>query len=99
MANIIIKKRVDLNFLGEVHKEDFLVFKSLPVKKYKELVDGRPDEDSEQYDYVLSVLVDNFLNGKFQSEDVDKKDLADFDGETILKCFARLTGQDLDPKV
>lgn len=99
MANIVIKKRVNLDFLGDEYKNDYLVFKAIAVSKYKDLVDGRPEEDNLQYEYVLKVLADNFIEGKFQDQDVDKKDLAEFDGETTLNCFARLTGQQPDPKV
>lgn len=99
MAKIVIKKRVNLAFLGEEHKDDYLVFKSIPVKEYKDIVEQRPDDGGSQYDYLLKIVQNKFIEGKFQNETVNKEDLAEFDGETVTTCFARLTGQDTDPKV
>lgn len=100
MANIVIKKRVELGFLGEDHKEDYLVFKSIPVGEYKKLIDSRPEEDdSGQIDFIVNILKDKFLTGMFQGDAVTKDNLEDFDAETAIACFGKLTGQEPDPKV
>lgn len=100
MANIVIKKKVELSFLGEDHGEDYLVFKSIPVGEYKKLIEKRPaTEDVGQIDFVLNILKDKFISGKFQGEDVTKDNIEEFDAETAITCFSRLTGQEPDPKV
>lgn len=100
MANIIIKKKVNLDFLGEDHKDDFLLFKSIPVGEYKKLIENRPqEEDASQIDFVLNILKDKFISGTFQGEAVTKENMEDFDAETAIACFGRLTGQEPDPKV
>lgn len=100
MANIVIKKRVNLSFLGDEHKDDYLVFKSIPVKEYKDLEDKRPkDEGLGQVDFIIDVLKDKFIEGTFNKESVNVEDISDLDADTIITCFSRLVGQELDPKV
>ena len=100
MAKIIIKKRVNLSFLGEEHKDDYLVFSSIPVKEFRKLIDSKPDDSNGgQVDFIVDILKDRFIEGKFLGEDVTKEDIGDFDAESIVTCFGRLTGQDPDPKV
>lgn len=99
MAKIVIKKRVELGFLGEEHKQDYLVFKAIPVREYKQIISDRPDENESQYEYLLKILKGKYLEGSFGGEVVNKDDLDEFDAETTITCFARLTGQDADPKV
>lgn len=100
MAKIIIKKRVSLSFLGEEHRDDYLTFSSIPVKEFRKLIDSKPDdEDGGQVDFIVDILKDRFVEGKFLGEAVAKEDIGDFDAESIVACFGRLTGQDPDPKV
>lgn len=100
MANIVIKKRVNLDFLGDEYKDDYLVFKSIPVGEYKKLTANIPKEnDGSQVDFIVDILKDNFLEGSFQNEVVTKENIEEFDAETALECFKKLTGQDTDPKV
>ena len=99
MAKIIIKKRVNLGFLGDEHKEDYLVFKSIPVNGYKKIATDRPGEDESQYEYLVKILQAQFLEGSFQGEAVTKENIGDFDADAVITCFQRLSGQDPDPKV
>lgn len=102
MATIIIKKRVELSFLGDDHKDDYLIFKSMPLKDYEKLLpelDKAQDDGVKSINLVKKVLEDNFLEGKFGGEAVTKDNLADFDLITLTKCFEMFTGQVPDPKV
>lgn len=101
MAKIVIKKRITLEFLGDEYKDDFLVFKSIPLKAYEELIPKleKMSEDSvKSVALIKQILEDNFIEGTFQNEPVNKEDLADFDMETLVKCFGLFTGQSSDPK-
>lgn len=100
MAKIVIKKRVELGFLGEEHKQDYLLFKAIPVGEFKNIIEQRPEtEDASQIDFIIDVLEGKFIEGKFLGEDVTKDNIKEFDAESIITCFTRLTGQDPDPKV
>lgn len=96
MANIVIKKKVDLGFLGDDYKESYLVFKSIPIKDYDKIieeVEKFKDDNKQALTYIRGVVPTYFLEGKFQGEDVVKEDLDDFDQETYLQIFQRITGQ------
>lgn len=102
MATIVIKKRVELGFLGDDYKDDYLVFKSMPLRDYEKLLpelESASDNGQESLKIIKKVLEDNYLDGKFQGEAVVKEDLADFDLVTLTKCFEIFTGQVADPKV
>lgn len=98
MADIIIKRKITLGFLGEDYKADYLIFKSVPVNDYPKIVDKQPDDNVEATKYIQEILKDQFIEGRFQEQDVAKEDIGKFDGETISHCFALLTGQSADPK-
>lgn len=101
MANIVIKKRVDLDFLGKEYEGSYLIFKSLSLAEYEKLLDKLQDvgEDGKKsLALVLEVLTKQYIEGKFKGEDVAKEDLNQFDLETMTKCFELFTGQQTDPK-
>lgn len=98
MANIVIKKRIDLDFLGEDHKESYLMFKAMPVVEYQSFIKNTPDQRVDEINYIVKIMQDKFIEGKFGSESVEAKDIPLFDEGTLAKCFAVLTGQ-ADPKV
>lgn len=98
MAEIVIKKTVKLSFLGDKYKEDYLVFKAVPVKDFESLMEKTPDNNLQATKYICKILKEKFLEGKFQGETVNATDIDSFDGITIAECFAILTGQKLDPK-
>lgn len=98
MADIIIKKRVTLDFLGEDYKADYLVFKSIPIDEYDTIMAKEPGDNKEALNFIKETLASRFIEGRFQEQDVTKEDIGKFDAEVITSCFAVLTGQKPDPK-
>lgn len=94
MAEIIIKKKVTLEFLGEEYKDSYLTFKSIPIGEYEELI-AKVDkvEEDKSMSEIMRILENYFVEGLFDGQKVNKEDVSQFDGETILKCFEALTGQ------
>lgn len=93
---LVIKKTVSLDFLGEDYKDAYIVFKSIPLKDYDEIIDA-PQEGKDALVFVQKVLEKYFLAGKFPDEngkvqDLTKEDIAQLDGETAVKCFEVLSG-------
>lgn len=108
MANIVIKRKVMLDFLGDEYKDSYLVFKAVPVVAYNDLI-ARIDSVSgnqESMVEIIKILEEYFVDGVFDNEKVLKEDIKQFDGDTMLRCFETLTGQtrdesgglELDPK-
>ena len=96
MAKIVIRKKVTLEFLGDEYKDDYLVFKSMPLRDYESLLpelDKAQDDGKASVAIIRRVLEDNFIDGSFQGEAVIKENLADFDLPTLTKCFEVFTGQ------
>lgn len=94
MAEIIIKKKVTLEFLGEEYKNSFVTFRSIPVGEYDELIkqiDGV--EKNKSLSEIIKILENYFVEGLFEGQKVAKEDISQFDGDTIVKCFETLTGQ------
>lgn len=108
MAKIVIKKRVELGFLGDDYSDSYLIFRSIPVVEYSDIIKKAEaaNDNQESMTYIIETLEKYFLSGSFQKENVAKEDIKQFDGDTILKCFESLTGQvateegntTLDPK-
>ena len=105
MANIRIKKRVTLEFLGDEYNDSYLEFYALPIKEYKSLVEqieAIGEDNQKATEAVIETLKKNFVAGKIsvdgKLEDVDAEDIESLDIETILKSYQRYTGTDLDPK-
>lgn len=101
---IVIKKRVDLDFLGEDYKEAYLVFQAIPAADFDEVskeLKGN-ENDSAAVRIVLNILKKYFISGKFPDDkglqDVVKDDLDGIDPATLTKCFQVFTGVELDPK-
>lgn len=107
MTDIVIEKTVKLDFLGENYKESFIVFKALPVGKYKEYkkkIDAvGEDEDTKSIDLIISILEENFVSGKVFSGgelvELTKENIKQLDVETIVECFQKFAGLGDDPKV
>lgn len=94
MAEIIIKKKVTLEFLGEEYKDSYLTFKSIPIGEYEDLIKQVDDvEESKSMGEIIKILETYFHEGLFDGQKLAKEDVKQFDGETILKCFEALTGQ------
>ncbi len=87
--SIVIKKRVSLDFLGEEYKE--------VVPKLNSVTDA-----VENIDYILKLLQDKFISGKFPVDneltDLTAKDLGSLDEYTLAECLRYITGQIIDPK-
>lgn len=105
MAKIVIKKRINLDFLGTEYEGGYVEFKSLSIKD----VQGKLDEiqnvgedNKRAVDLMLKLLSECFVGGLFKTsegeEQINKEDLTDFDVASIIKFFQILSGQDGDPK-
>jgi hypothetical protein len=94
MAEIIIKKKVSLEFLGDDYKDSFITFRSIPIGEYQELVEKIDEvEDNKSLSEIMKILEKYFVEGLFDGQKLAKEDINQFDGETVLKCFETLTGQ------
>lgn len=94
MADIIIKKKVTLEFLGEEYKDSYLTFKSISVGDYGDITNGIEElSDAEASKKIIGILEKYFVEGLFEGQKLSSEDISKFDGETILKCFETLTGQ------
>lgn len=101
MAIIVIRKKITLDFLGDEYKDDYLVFKALPLAEYEKLLSSLEDvtdDGKKSLQFIAKVLEDQYIEGKFQNEDVSKDDLKQFDLETLTRCFELFTGRTPDPK-
>lgn len=111
MGKIVIKRRVDLDFLGEEYKDAYLTFRTIPVKDYAEFIKSlngleqsdKPEENAKAVTIMLECLKKYFFEGKFPEGDklqaVENNDLDDLDPETAIKCFEKLVGRETDPKL
>lgn len=100
MAEIIIKKKVTLEFLGEDYEDSYLVFRSISIQEFPALmkkVEAASDDNVKSLSAMIDMLQDHFVEGIFDKQKVSQDDLGKFDAETIIKCFELLTGQ-ADPK-
>jgi len=105
MGKIEIKKKIQLDFLGEDYKEAYLEFRAIPLKEYEVYTKQLQNEkdDSVAGLMVIDILDKQFMGGEFPDEKgemfkVEKDQLKDFDIETAIKVFQALTGQIQDPK-
>lgn len=108
MSSIVIKKRVNLDFLGEEYKDAYLTFRSIPLVDLEKVLADMPKTDEEAQNLkivpiMLGKLKQYFLNGKFPNDDgeleeVTSEDLEGLDTESAIYCFQLWTGQLSDPK-
>lgn len=103
---IVIKKRVELDFLGEDYKGAFLVFQSIPVADLEKVtaeVKKAEAKGESTTTAILDMLKSYYISGQFPEDgelkDQTKEDLDGLDPETTIACFKAFTGQKLDPKV
>lgn len=99
---IVIKKHVDLAFLGEEYKDAYINFKAIPISDFEQIRKdmGKADENQTAASFLQPFLKKYFVNGKFPDDDgklqnLDKNDLDGLDSETILECWKEVTGQDI----
>lgn len=107
MAQIVIEKTVSLEFLGKQYKDSFLILKAMPVGKYKEYRKKLDKQEKDEggvkaLETIISILEENFIRGKIFHNgdlvDLTKENISDLDGESVVKCFERFVGTDIDPK-
>lgn len=111
MANIVIRKRVTLEFMGDEYKDGYLVFRPITVgSEYDEITTQinklKDSKDSTaMVKFIRDSVIKRFIEGKFPNlddegklEDVKEEDLSNFDFDTIALVFRRLSGQEPDPK-
>lgn len=98
MADIVIKKKVELDFLGEHYKDSSLTFRAIPVSEYTELMKKaeKAEDNQESMQQIITTLEKYFIEGLFEGQKLTKDDIKQFDGQTILKSFEVLTGQTAD---
>jgi len=109
MANIVIKRKLSLEFLGEENKDDYLTFRSIPVIEFDGMINkinGVDKKDNKTATIVmLDILKEYLLDGVYGGDKVVKEDLDGLDGAVVMKCFEILTGRPIeggepvDPKV
>ena len=110
MANIVIKRRLDLSFLGDEYHESYLTFKAIPVIEHNEIqrkIAAVKDDDNDgAVKVMVDILQEYFYDGIFLGEKVIASDIGSFDEITILRCYQTLTnrfpaeegGVTIDPK-
>lgn len=103
MADIIIKKRVSLDFLGEDYANSYIVFKSLPIEEYQKVQDEVEKIPKGGFTkYLVDFLKDRLIEGKLDQDggqtDITKENIGQLDFDAISVCYKHLTGQ-IDPKV
>ena len=105
MAKIIIKKRIDLDFLGEEYKGGFVEFKSMSVRDIESRLgdmEAVADDNVKAVNLMLELLAKQFIKGTFkvdgEESDITKDDLGDFDMEAVSKFFEILSGRGETPK-
>jgi len=100
MGKIQIRKRISLEFIGDEYKDSYFIFNSIPLKEYETISDDLDKikaDNKKAVPFILKMLQEHFVEGKFEGEDVSSADLADVDVPTCIEIFTRLTGQ-ADPK-
>lgn len=106
MGKIVIRRRIELGFLGKGYEEAYLEFQSIPISDLegvvKEVEPKEGEKDFSSVGKVLELLKRYFLEGKFPDKDgladLAKEDLDGLDARTCTKCFEFLTGQDIEKK-
>jgi len=106
MANIVIKKRISLDYLGEEYAKGYIDFKSISIREVEAKIDELEavGEDNKQaLKIMIELLEKQFITGQFfineKSEEITKEDIKDFDVNSIMKFFGVLSGKEGDLKV
>jgi hypothetical protein len=104
VSKLIIRKRVELDFLGEEYKDAYLVFKVIPVSQYDEVlaeIKAVGDDNSKANATILKIVKGQYIEGYFPDEGgklekLDSEDELDgLDSTALLECFGKMTGQDI----
>jgi len=97
---VIIRKRVNLDFLGEEYKDSYLYLKALAVKEYPELqaeIDKVEKDQAQALPFIVEQIKSRFLDGKVEGKDITAEDLDDFSADVFMECFSRIRGN-ISPK-
>lgn len=100
---ITIKRRVNLDFLGEAYKDSYLEFYVMPLAEYEEFTKKLvKTSDQSATRFILDGLKSKFLSGKInqdgQLKDMTVEDLDSLDAASIIKLFDTYTWVNPDPK-
>lgn len=107
MGKILIRRKVNFDFLGDEYKDAYISFRAIPVKDYQDILKKMPTEDQadngKSVALVLDTLKEYFVEGKFPGADgtlesLEAGDLDDLDQDSAIRCFEVLVGRQLDPK-
>lgn len=100
MSEIIIKKRISLDFLGEDYADSYLVFKSIPIKDYDGLqkkIKTLENDSEKSFKFIQEELTSKFVEGKIKQGsdlvDVSVENLSDFPADVYLEAFSQITGK------
>lgn len=97
---IVIKKKVTFDFLGEEYKDAYLIFQSIPLRDFEELIKSIQtveSDDTKAAQFMLDALKKYFVEGKFPDMDtVVKEDLEGLDPQSVIHCFQLFTGQEIN---
>lgn len=101
MAEIVVKKRITLEFLGEDYKDGYIVFESIPVKDYeriiKEVEVAEKSGGSEAMNLVKKLVTGRLVEGEIPQDGgmvaITKDNLADLPGDVFLEAMQQLTGK------
>lgn len=102
MAEIVIRKRVSLDFLGEEYNESYIVLASVPVKEFDDLQNQIAKlKPGENLSFVRSEVKKRFIEGKIQQSgqlvDITTENVEDLPGEVFIEVFEYITGK-ISPK-
>jgi hypothetical protein len=100
MTQIVIKKRVSFEFLGDEYKDAYIVLKSIPTTEYKPMIARIEKQKSglSKTDEVRSLVKERFISGEWPDESgklepLSVDDLDGLDGEALSEAFAIISGQ------
>lgn len=102
---MIIKKKISFDFLGELYKDAYGIFASIPISEYPEIgktVDKEGDSIKKSL-LMLEIVKQKFIEGQYPNDEgeleaLKSEDLDGADGELLLTIYNRLMGGS-DPKV
>ena len=97
---MIIRKRVNLDFLGEEYKDSYLYLKALAVKEYPALqaeIDKVEKDQAQALPFIVEQIKSRFLDGKVEGKDITAEDLDDFSADVFMECFSQIRGN-ISPK-
>lgn len=108
MADIVIRKKVTLEFLGDDYKDCYLIFQALSVGEYETYqkkmrsigeMDDKIEAEKEALKAIVGIVKDKFIEGKWLDQQVEINDLVKFDLNTLTNVINAIIGEVQSPKV